>query len=75
MVLALAGGRRRKKIPWHHSTLRFSAGYPHCISRNSRDPACLRQEGENGKVLKLYMRGGKIDMGLFQYSGHFGGMP
>jgi len=33
------------------------------------------QEGENGKVLKLYMRNGKIDKGIFQYSGHFGGMP
>jgi len=33
------------------------------------------QEGENGKVLKLYMRDGKIDKQLFKYTGHFGGLP
>lgn len=33
------------------------------------------EEGENGKCYKLYMRNGKIDKGVFQYTGHFGGMP
>ena len=33
------------------------------------------QEGENGKVLKLYMRDGKIDKQVFKYTGHFGGLP
>ena len=32
-------------------------------------------EGHNGKVVKMYMRGGAIDKAVFQFSGHFGGMP
>ena len=34
-----------------------------------------RQEGDNGKVLKMYMRNGSIDKGVFKFTGHFGGMP